>query len=60
MAIQLDVKRGMIENCELSGSYFSLDETKRISKDLIGRRHFYEDIRQALRTDSTEVISSFF
>ncbi|MCY1722576.1 lipoate--protein ligase [Prolixibacteraceae bacterium Z1-6] len=58
--IQLSVKKGRVETCELSGNYFSEDEANKISSEMVGARHYFEDVKEILRTDSDKMIYAFF
>lgn len=60
LTIQLFVKKGRIETCEISGDYFSPNESKKISIELVGKRHFYDDVQNLLKTDSEKLIYAFF
>lgn len=60
LLVELQVKKGIIEKCTVSGDYFLVDEENFISSKLIGRRHFYEDIKTVLKNNSDEVIAAFF
>lgn len=60
LSIRLEVKKGMIEMVELSGSFFSVDESTTLSQKLTGVRHFYEDIESVLLTHNEKLIYAFF
>lgn len=60
LSIQLNVKKGRIEACEISGIYFPKDEAKRISSGMIGKKHFFEDVKDLVGNDSEELIYAFF
>lgn len=59
LSVQLNVKKGIIEECEISGNYFSFDEAKRISAAFLGKRHFFEDIQNTLKEIKDEVSDEF-
>lgn len=44
----LEVKRGIIENCNIYGDYFSTIETKQLNHALQGVKHSSDSIQQAL------------
>lgn len=60
LSIQLNVKKGLVEECEITGDYFLTKEAKRISSEFVGRRHFFEDVQKLLKSDSMELIYAFF
>ena len=64
ISIQLNVKRGIIEDCKISGNYFSIKDSKRISAKLQNRWHYYEDVRETLSgfdiNISDELVYEFF
>lgn len=60
LVVQLKVKKGMIEECSISGEYFSDDETKKIANILTGERHCFDNLQKVLETTSEELIYTFF
>lgn len=58
--IQLSVKKGIIEECEINGDYFSVNKASMISKKLVGEKHFFEDIKLVLENVPDEIVSAFF
>ena len=60
LEIYLEVKKGRIENANLEGNYFVEPYTTELSALLHGKQHFYEDIRDILKTDNEELIYAFF
>ena len=50
LSIELNVKRGIIEECKISGDYFSLKSSKKLNIQLQNKRHFFEDIQEILKT----------
>lgn len=60
LSIQLNVKKGIIEECSISGDYFSPNLAKRMALDFIGERHFFENIQKILGLDSEKLIYAFF
>ena len=60
LLVYLNVKKGRIEKCMISGSSFSESEAVELSKKLVGKRHFYEDVIDVLHTDYEEFIYAFF
>jgi len=60
LSVQLYVKKGIIQECEISDDYYSYDKAEIFSKKLIGKRHFFEDIKDVLKPDCTELIYAFF
>ncbi len=49
LSIELNVKRGIIEECKISGDYFSLELSKKLNIQLQNKRHFFEDIQETLK-----------
>jgi len=49
LSIELNVKRGIIEECKISGDYFSLESSKKLNIQLQNKRHFFEDIQETLK-----------
>ena len=49
MKIELNVQKGLIVKCIISGDYFSEKEMKKLSSHLINRKHFFEDIEGTLQ-----------
>ena len=64
LSIQISVKKGFIEACAIEGNYFSEKDNVLLSEQLIGQRHFFEDLKKILENNgnfsSTEVVYSFF
>ena len=60
LLVELEVKKGFVEKCEFSGDYFDGNERNRISGELIGNRHFFEDIEKVLPGISEEIVYTFF
>jgi len=60
LVISLEVKKGIIENANLDGDYFSASLAAELSELLVGQRHFFEDIQAVLKTDNEELIYAFF
>jgi len=60
LSVQLNIKKGRIQECKISGSYFSEIEAKEFSKKLTGKRHFFEDIKETFESDNEEFIFAFF
>ncbi len=64
ISIQLNVKRGIIEDCKISGNYFTINDSKKISAKLQNRWHFFEDVRETLAgfdiDFSDELVYEFF
>ncbi len=60
LQIKLNVKKGIIEKCILSGTYFTEEERILISQNLSGKKHTFEDLQNILQTDSRELLYSFF
>lgn len=55
LSIQLNSKKGIIENCVISGDYFSVETSKKISFGLRNKRHFYEDIQNVFEELGIEI-----
>lgn len=60
LSIRLNVKKGKIEDCQISGDYYSESENSRITKELIGQAHLYKTVKKLLHTNSDELIYAFF
>jgi len=64
LSIVLNVKKGNIEDCTISGDYFSKDIAEYLCLQLQHKRHFFEDIKEAIHKIqpgvSNEFIYSFF
>lgn len=60
LSIQMNIKKGQIEKCTISGLYFSDKSADSLAVQLQGKRHFYEDIRDVLKTMDEELIYAFF
>jgi lipoate-protein ligase A len=59
LKIELDVQKGIIVDCNISGNYFSGKVAENLSSLLQNKRHFPEDVKQVLGS-SDEHIYSFF
>jgi len=44
LQIRLEVKKGIIEICDLGGDYLSVEEAGRLSVRFTGMRHYFDDI----------------
>ena len=60
LEIFLKIKKGRIVNANLHGNYFVEPYATELSALLLGKSHFYEDIRLLLGTDNEELIYAFF
>lgn len=60
LGIFLKIKKGRIVNANLHGNYFVEPYATELSALLLGKSHFYEDIRHLLGTDNEELIYAFF
>ncbi len=64
LSIQMNVKKGIIENCVISGEYFSIEVAAELSVQLQNKRHFFEDIQNTLKEFidevSDELVYAFF
>nr|WP_319572797.1 lipoate--protein ligase [uncultured Draconibacterium sp.] len=60
LEIFLKIKKGRIVNANLHGNYFVEPYATELSALLLGKSHFYEDIRHLLGTDNEELIYAFF
>jgi len=47
--IDLNVKRGIIEKCKISGDYFSTEIAENLSAKLQNKIHFFEDVKETLK-----------
>ncbi|WP_394706696.1 lipoate--protein ligase [uncultured Draconibacterium sp.] len=60
LEIYLEVKKGHIENANLQGNYFVEPYTTELSALLVGKQHFYDAIRDVLKTENEDLIYAFF
>jgi lipoate-protein ligase A len=60
LEIHLEVKKGHIESANLQGNYFDAAYLAELTAALVGKQHFYETIRDVLKTDNEELIYAFF
>lgn len=64
LSIKLDVKKGLIENCELNGTYFTKEISKLYGENLIGKYHQFESVKNELEKHfgdvTEELIYAFF
>ena len=60
LEIFLKIKKGRIVNANLHGNYFVEPYATELSALLLGKSHFYEDIRHLLGPDNEELIYAFF
>lgn len=60
LSVRLNTKKAVVEECVVSGDYFSVDEATKISAKLKGKRHFFADVKEVLATHSDELIYAFF
>lgn len=60
LIIQLVVKKGIIVDCKISGSYFSKEVAQKLSKQLQNKKHLFETVTKVLKTNSEELVFSFF
>ena len=60
LSVQLQVQKGIIESCSISGNYFSIEKSKTLDEKLLGKTHTFESIKMILETDSEELVYSFF
>ncbi len=62
--VELIVKRGKIENAQLSGSYFPHNTAQTVAEELKNEWHIFDDVRnvilQTLSTVSDDVVYCFF
>jgi lipoate---protein ligase len=62
--VELNVKKGIIEDAVISGDYFSNETAKKLSIQLQNKRHFFGDIREILMAFelrvSEELVFCFF
>ena len=64
ISIELNVKRGIIEDCKISGSYFSDEIAKKLSVNLQNKMHLFDEIKETLKEFdiyvSMELVYGFF
>ncbi len=58
--IFLEVKKGVIENAKVDGDYFSVGKASKLSRRLVGEKHFFEDLQLVLQTSDERLIYAFF
>jgi len=58
--IELNVVKGVITNCEISGDYFSIETAIVLQTALQNKRHFFEDLKEVLQTDDERLVYTFF
>lgn len=56
LKIELNVKKGIIEVCKISGDYFSKEIGKSLSAKLLNKKHFFEDINAIVRDEKLAFI----
>jgi lipoate-protein ligase A len=60
LKIELNVQKGIIEDCLISGDYFDDEITSKFSFQLKNKWHFFEEIREVLQTNDEKLINIFF
>lgn len=64
ISVELNTKRGIIEECKISGTYFSVEVAKKLSAKLQNKRHLFEEIKETLKeceiSVSDELVYGFF
>jgi len=64
LEVKLKVKKGTIQECRVSGGYFSGEQVYALTRELPGKRHDYTTIRQILNkihsSPAQNAIESFF
>ena len=60
LKIEMTMQKGIIENCTISGDYFSVEMAKDLSLQLKDKRHYFDDVKMVLKSDSEKLIYSFF
>lgn len=64
VSVELNVKKGIIEDAVISGNYFSEEISTKLSTQLQNKKHFFEDIQEILKTVelrvSEELVFCFF
>ncbi len=60
LSVQLNIKKGKIENCSIWGEYFSDELADYLVTQLQNKRHSFNDIRDVLKTEDEELIYAFF
>ncbi len=62
--IELNTKRGIIEECKISGDFFSVEIAKKLSSKLQNKVHLFEDVKEILKEFdiyvSEELVYVFF
>ncbi|MBN1821934.1 MAG: lipoate--protein ligase [Prolixibacteraceae bacterium] len=62
--VEVNVKKGIIQECRILGNYFNISQKNKLKNELPGKRHDFQSIRQCvnqinLGTDQ-KIIESFF
>jgi lipoate-protein ligase A len=60
LQIELQVKKGYIEQCVIGGNFFSERDKERLEIAVSNKKHFYDDIATALPRDKEQLIYTFF
>lgn len=59
LSIQIDVKKGIIEKCTISGNYLSEETAQKLNFQLQNKRHFFEDIWEVLNEQKLNLKKDF-
>jgi lipoate-protein ligase A len=60
LKIEMNVQKGIIMECLISGDYYSAGKAELLSFQLQNKRHFFEDVKAVLNSNSEKLIYSFF
>ncbi|MBT3384741.1 MAG: lipoate--protein ligase [Prolixibacteraceae bacterium] len=64
LSIELNVKKGIIEDCNISGDYFSVEVAHHLQNLLQNKRHIFEDLKEIIKeiqdSFSDDLIYTFF
>lgn len=60
LIVQMDVQKGIIEECKISGNFYSDQTATELGVLLKNRRHWFDDVKMVLKSDSEKLIYSFF
>ena len=60
LIVQMDVQKGIIEECKISGNFYSDQTATELGVLIKNRRHWFDDVKMVLKSDSEKLIYSFF
>jgi lipoate-protein ligase A len=60
LKINFQVERGIIVLAEIAGNYFSTVQTELIQKNLLQKKHDFDEVRNILQEVENQIINCFF